>query len=76
MVQLGATLLRQDASLVQLEGHLISFDGHGHRLLRHRLKRCRPSRWSRAPPGSGGVGGGAGFRWPEFGASKAVKAVK
>mmetsp|Transcript_106047 Transcript_106047/g.129355 ORF Transcript_106047/g.129355 Transcript_106047/m.129355 type:complete len:238 (-) Transcript_106047:628-1341(-) len=33
MVQLGATGLGQDTALVQLKGHLVSLNGHRHRLL-------------------------------------------
>ena len=32
-----AALLREDALVVELEGHLVGFDGDGHGLLRHGL---------------------------------------
>mmetsp|Transcript_62644 Transcript_62644/g.139805 ORF Transcript_62644/g.139805 Transcript_62644/m.139805 type:complete len:401 (-) Transcript_62644:246-1448(-) len=37
MVQLGATRLAEDAALVELEGHLVCLDCHGHRLLGHSI---------------------------------------
>mmetsp|Transcript_14029 Transcript_14029/g.33378 ORF Transcript_14029/g.33378 Transcript_14029/m.33378 type:complete len:301 (-) Transcript_14029:528-1430(-) len=35
MIQLGATRFAQDATLVELEGHLVGLDCYGHRLLGH-----------------------------------------
>mmetsp|Transcript_9047 Transcript_9047/g.11908 ORF Transcript_9047/g.11908 Transcript_9047/m.11908 type:complete len:243 (+) Transcript_9047:296-1024(+) len=38
VVQLAAALLCQNATLVELEGHLVGLDGHRHRLLCHGLQ--------------------------------------
>mmetsp|Transcript_15612 Transcript_15612/g.32533 ORF Transcript_15612/g.32533 Transcript_15612/m.32533 type:complete len:320 (+) Transcript_15612:247-1206(+) len=38
VVEFAAALLCQNATLVELEGHLVGLDGHRHRLLRHGLQ--------------------------------------